>query len=45
MILSKFTTANKREAIAALEIRARAIMRSSDTVFFTVVGETFEGRG
>lgn len=45
MILSKFTTANKREAIAAPEIRARARMRSSDTVFFTVAGETPEGSG
>jgi len=44
IILSKFTTANKREAIAAPEIKARATMRNSDTVFFTAAGET-EGSG
>jgi len=38
-------TANKREAMAAPEISARATMRSNDAVFFTVVGDRSEGIG
>jgi len=45
MILSKLTTANRREAMAAPEIKARATMRMSDAVFVTVAGATFEGTG
>ena len=44
MILSKLMTANKREAIAAPEMRARATMRSSDEVFATVAGDRLLGR-
>jgi hypothetical protein len=40
-MLSKLATANKREEIAAPEIKARATTRSSDIVFFTIAGETF----
>lgn len=43
MILSKLTTANKRDAMAAPEIRARAMIRSRDDVFATVRGDTFDG--
>lgn len=43
MILSKLTTANKREAIAAPEMRASATMRRSDAVLVTVAGETSDG--
>lgn len=44
MILSKFMTANKRDAIAAPEMRERAIMRSSEDVFATVAGDRLLGR-
>ena len=44
MILSKLTTANKRDAIAAPEMRARATMRSSEDVFATVAGDRLLGR-
>jgi uncharacterized membrane protein len=43
MMLSKFTTANRREAIAAAEMRASATMRNKDAVFATVVGERSAG--
>lgn len=45
MILSKFITANRREAIAAPEIKAKATIRSSEAVFDTVVGERLVGSG
>lgn len=45
MILSKLITANKREAIAAAEIKERATTRKSDAVFATVAEDTFEGSG
>lgn len=44
MILSKFMTANNRDAIAAPEMRERAIMRSSEDVFATVAGDRLLGR-
>jgi hypothetical protein len=43
MILSKFMTAKRRDAIAAAEIRERATMRSSEAVFATVAGDKSEG--
>jgi hypothetical protein len=43
MILSKFTTANNLEAIAAAEMNASEIIRSNDDVFVTVSGERFDG--
>ena len=43
MILSKFTTANNLEDIAAAEISASATIRKSDEVFATVSGEMFDG--
>ena len=43
IILSKFTTANSREAMAAPEMRARAMMRRRDDVLATVSGERFDG--
>lgn len=42
IILSKFITANRREAIAVAEMRERATIRSREAVFATVAG-TFEG--
>ena len=36
-------TANRREAIAAAEMRARATIRNRDDVFATVAGEISEG--
>ena len=36
-------TANKRDAIAAPEIRARATMRSNDAMFLTVEDEISTG--
>jgi hypothetical protein len=45
MILSKLMTANKREAIAAPEIKVRATMRNNDAVFLTVAGEMSVGIG
>lgn len=45
IILSKLITANKREAIAAPEISAKAIMRNSEAVFLTVAGERSVGSG
>lgn len=44
MILSKLTTANNREAIAAPEMRPRAMMRNSEDVFATVAGDRLLGR-
>ena len=44
MILSKLTTAKRRDAIAAPEMRARAMMRSSEDVFATVAGDKLLGR-
>ena len=44
MILSKLMTANKRDAIAAPEMRARATMRKSEEVFATVAGDRLLGR-
>ena len=38
-------TANKREAIAAPEMRAKATMRSNDAVLFTVAFERSVGSG
>ena len=43
MILSKFMTAKRREAIAAAEMRARATIRSKEEVFATVAGEISDG--
>ena len=43
MILSKLMTANRREAIAAPEMRARAMIRNSEEVFVTVAGERLLG--
>ena len=43
MILSKLTTANNLDAIAAAEMSASATMRSSDEVFLTVSGEMSDG--
>lgn len=43
MMLSKFMTANSREAIAAPEMRASATMRSKDAVLFTVPVDRFAG--
>ena len=43
MILSKFMTANSREAMAAPEMRERATMRIRDAVFANVVGDRFVG--
>ena len=44
MILSKLTTAKRRDAIAAAEMSERATMRSSDAVFATVAGDKSEGK-
>jgi hypothetical protein len=44
MMLSKLTTENRREAIAAAEMRVRATMRRKDAVFATVAGATSDGR-
>ena len=44
MILSKFTTAKRRDAMAAPEMRARAMMRSSEEVLVTVAGDRLLGR-
>lgn len=44
MILSKFMTAKRREAIAAPEMRARAIILRRDDVFAIVAGEMSVGR-
>ena len=43
MILSKLMTANRREAIAAAEMSARATIRSSEEVFATAAGEMSDG--
>lgn len=43
MILSKFTTANRREEMAAAEMRASATIRSKEEVFATVAGEISVG--
>lgn len=43
MMLSKLTTANNLDAIAAAEMSASATMRSSDEVFLTVSGEMSDG--
>ena len=43
MILSKLMTAKRREAIAAPEMRAREMMRSSEEVLVTVAGDTLLG--
>jgi hypothetical protein len=45
MMLSKFMTAKRRDAIAAPEISASAMIRSSEAVFATAAGEIFEGSG
>ena len=45
MILSKLMTANRRDAMAAPDIKARATIRISDAVLLTVVGERFVGSG
>lgn len=45
IMLSKFMTANRRDAIAAPEISARDTIRSKDAVFETVAGERSEGSG
>jgi hypothetical protein len=44
MILSKLTTAKRRDAIAAAEMSERATIRSSDAVFATVAGDKSEGK-
>ena len=44
MILSKLMTAKRRDAIAAPEIRARAMMRSSEEVLVTVAGDRLFGK-
>ncbi len=44
-MLSKFITANRREAMAAPEIKAKATIRSNEVVLVTVVGERFVGSG
>jgi hypothetical protein len=38
-------TANKRDAIAAPEIRRKATVRTSEAVFATVAGERLVGSG
>jgi hypothetical protein len=43
IILSKLMTANKRDAIAAPEISARATIRSNDAMFLTVEGAISTG--
>ena len=43
MILSKLTTANNLEDMAAAEMSASATIRNSDEVFATVSGEMFDG--
>lgn len=43
MILSKLTTANNLDEIAAAEMNASATIRNSDEVFATVVGAMFDG--
>jgi len=45
MMLSKLTTAKRREAMAAAETRDRVTMRRSEAVLATVAGEMFVGRG
>ena len=45
MILSKLTTAKRREAMAAAEMRDRVTMRMRDAVLATVARETFVGSG
>jgi len=45
IILSKFMTANKREAIAAPEMSASATMRNNDAVFLNAVGDSSVGVG
>lgn len=45
MILSKLMTANRRDAMAAPEIKTKATIRTSEAVFATVVGETPVGSG
>ena len=45
IILSKLTTANRREAIAAPEMSNKAMIRRSDAVLVTVVGDRPEGSG
>ena len=43
MILSKLTTANNRDAIAAAEMNASETIRNRDEVLVTVSGEIFDG--
>ena len=43
MILSKLITANNLEAIAAPEMKARAMIRKNEAVFRTVDGAKFDG--
>jgi hypothetical protein len=45
MILSKLMTANRRDAIAAPEMRERATILKSEAVFATVAGKRSEGSG
>lgn len=45
MILSKFTTAKRREAIAAPDMRPSAMMRRREAVLDTTAGERFSGSG
>ncbi len=45
IILSKLMTANKRDAMAAPEIKANATIRTSEAVFATVAGERSVGSG
>jgi hypothetical protein len=45
MILSKLMTANRRDAIAAPEMRERATILKSEAVLVTVAGERSEGSG
>jgi hypothetical protein len=44
-MLSKLITANRREAIAAPDMRASAMIRRRDAVLVTVAGDKSEGSG
>jgi len=45
IILSKLIIENKREAMAAPEMRARVMTLNRDAVFLTVVGDRSVGTG
>ena len=45
MILSKFTTANRRDAMAAPEMRAKQTIRTSDDALLTVEAGRPVGNG